>query len=398
MNKLFSVALLFFISVQCIAQNIDPKKLDDEISNLNDVHKYEVAIIMLEDILLDSKSSSYDKYNAYLQKYLTYKRLYNYSEAENNLNLALAEGLKSQHKEEVKSRVLIEKIFINFDLQQFDQVEKLIATVSENDLKYIISETRAFYMAVVASLKVRKKDYHSAEVILLDAVKMLENENPKHLPNIYRKLVDLYDKLNNPKKAIEAYEMGLFYANKYQIDIYKIIMYETITKYYTEHEDYKNALIAQKKVSEARSKYNAANKSGSLTILEKQLLQQRKNYELQNNNIVISFLVIVSVILIILIIVLLKLYKVNKSQGVLIEKENYRMRAELKNITEKGDEGSELSLHKLSSRQLEIINLVKQGKTNKEIGALLFISENTVKYHLKIIYDILDIEHRSELK
>jgi hypothetical protein len=29
---------------------------------------------------------------------------------------------------------------------------------------------------------------------------------------------------------------------------------------------------------------------------------------------------------------------------------------------------------------------------------LLFISENTIKYHLKIIYEILDIEHRFEIK
>ena len=37
------------------------------------------------------------------------------------------------------------------------------------------------------------------------------------------------------------------------------------------------------------------------------------------------------------------------------------------------------------------------GKTNKEIGVELFISENTVKYHLKIIYEALNITNRSKL-
>ena len=44
-----------------------------------------------------------------------------------------------------------------------------------------------------------------------------------------------------------------------------------------------------------------------------------------------------------------------------------------------------------------IIQLVQSGKNNKEIAADLFISENTVKYHLKTIYTILEIKHRNEL-
>jgi len=55
------------------------------------------------------------------------------------------------------------------------------------------------------------------------------------------------------------------------------------------------------------------------------------------------------------------------------------------------------NLERLSDRQFEIINLVKQGKTNKEIGNILFISENTVKYHLKNIYDTLSVTRRIEL-
>lgn len=53
--------------------------------------------------------------------------------------------------------------------------------------------------------------------------------------------------------------------------------------------------------------------------------------------------------------------------------------------------------YNLSSRQMEIINLVKQEKKNKEIGAELYISENTVKYHLKTIYNTLEIKNRMDL-
>ncbi len=86
----------------------------------------------------------------------------------------------------------------------------------------------------------------------------------------------------------------------------------------------------------------------------------------------------------------------------MVEKDNMRMRIELKKLTETVDEKGKnelgLKMQSLTARQLEIVELVRKGKTNKEIGLELFISENTVKYHLKAIYEILDIENRFELK
>src|SRR5271156_3517366 len=38
---------------------------------------------------------------------------------------------------------------------------------------------------------------------------------------------------------------------------------------------------------------------------------------------------------------------------------------------------------KLSERELQVLGLISQGKSNKEIAGLLFISEDTVKMHVK---------------
>lgn len=49
----------------------------------------------------------------------------------------------------------------------------------------------------------------------------------------------------------------------------------------------------------------------------------------------------------------------------------------------------------LSPREIEVLRLIAAGKTNKEIGAALFISEGTVKTHVVSIYGKLGVEDRT---
>ena len=49
----------------------------------------------------------------------------------------------------------------------------------------------------------------------------------------------------------------------------------------------------------------------------------------------------------------------------------------------------------VSERELEVLRLVAQGNTNKEIAAELFISEATVKTHLLHVYEKLEANDRA---
>jgi DNA-binding NarL/FixJ family response regulator len=51
----------------------------------------------------------------------------------------------------------------------------------------------------------------------------------------------------------------------------------------------------------------------------------------------------------------------------------------------------------LSERQREIISLIADGLTNREIANTLIITENTVKVHLRNILDKLDLRNRQQL-
>ena len=51
----------------------------------------------------------------------------------------------------------------------------------------------------------------------------------------------------------------------------------------------------------------------------------------------------------------------------------------------------------LSKREQEIAELVSQGLTNKQIAERAFVSENTVKQHLKRVFSKTDVRNRAEL-
>lgn len=51
----------------------------------------------------------------------------------------------------------------------------------------------------------------------------------------------------------------------------------------------------------------------------------------------------------------------------------------------------------LTDRETEVLRLVADGRGNKEIAAELFITESTVKYHLRNILDKLHLENRFQV-
>ena len=55
-----------------------------------------------------------------------------------------------------------------------------------------------------------------------------------------------------------------------------------------------------------------------------------------------------------------------------------------------------LELPRLTDRELEILKLVARGRLNREIANDLFISENTVRNHIRNILDKLQMHSRME--
>ena len=61
-----------------------------------------------------------------------------------------------------------------------------------------------------------------------------------------------------------------------------------------------------------------------------------------------------------------------------------------------GLSGEELATAALSPRERSIIELIGQGRSNKEIARLLGISPETVKSHVKNMFSKLGVERRAQ--
>ena len=61
-----------------------------------------------------------------------------------------------------------------------------------------------------------------------------------------------------------------------------------------------------------------------------------------------------------------------------------------------GEDPVPQALHTLTEREVEVLKLVARGMANRDIAKELFISENTVKNHVRNILEKLQLHSRME--
>ena len=74
-----------------------------------------------------------------------------------------------------------------------------------------------------------------------------------------------------------------------------------------------------------------------------------------------------------------------------------RARRELAATGETARKRTDETRDELTAQEAQIARLARDGRTNPEIGAELFISPRTVEYHLRKVFTKLDISSRQEL-
>ena len=199
-----------------------------------------------------------------------------------------------------------------------------------------------------------------------------------------------------------AFKTGLSIAKKYKKIKYELYLYEVLKKTYQKNNDYNNAFIIQKKFDSIGLIYNSTENNAKLEILEQNITNEKHALKLKNIKYEKYLLYLFILLLTITAVFIAKLYFVNKKFRNLAERENERIYRDIEQLTKeldnKGNSKFVESKYNLTERQIAIIGFIRQGLSNKKIASQLFISENTIKYHLKTIYTILNVNNRTEIK
>lgn len=398
-KQLFFV--LFCLSCLCFSQSAGVKKLSEEVGKLNRLYKYEAATRLISDFVENKENSHYEKAHAYLLKSYIYKRLFDYEETLKCLDMAEEEGRKSNRSEEIHMLVTAEKSYAYFDTQQYEKAKSYMDELKANQYHHLKSEDIAFVIMQEGQLFMFDGEYAKAEKSFDEAILLMKKFDSSNLPVVYGKKLELYNKMGLSAQRDEAFRLGLASARDNKILKYQIYMHEVMAGQYEYNRDYKNAFFQNQIIDSLSQIYDAEEHSTKLKLYEKEMETQKKEYELETERKTRYFLAILSVVLLILFIISIKLGSTHRQKRILLEKESERMYNELQLLTQKLNEGEtiehKLAQYNLSERHQEIIRLIHQGKTNKEIANALFISENTVKYHLKTIYETLNIDNRNKL-
>ena len=73
-----------------------------------------------------------------------------------------------------------------------------------------------------------------------------------------------------------------------------------------------------------------------------------------------------------------------------------KLLTEFSNLSKRAEAKQGVPTPRLTGRELEVLRLVAQGMSNKEIASELYISENTVKNHVRNILEKLHLHSRME--
>ncbi|MGG5508019.1 MULTISPECIES: LuxR C-terminal-related transcriptional regulator [unclassified Myroides] len=401
--KIWITLFIGIWSVMVVGKTPETLGLEKEIAALSRKEEYEVAIEKLQWIVLDFTSSNAVKAEAFFLKHEIYSKIGIYTEAESNLKWFLQHAVKDTQRAEIsEGRYQLFAAILRY--KQYDNQKAIAAIEAIRAYSSAYSSTEyALYLFLEGLYKIEvEQSYSSALIDLEGSIELLKQEKSDYLPMVYKEQLRLYILLKNHEKAVESYERGLKYAKELKVTTEALELYRLLANYYQTIGLNRESLALSDSVLVTGTTYNSSHLGSKLYFVEKEVLNHSQTVEQQKSKTITNILLgSVSIVCLLLGLSFVS-YRKNRKKKLLIELENRELKTNYSSLKQeqkqeyiKEQEKDENPI--LTERQATILSLVKEGKTNKEIAVLLCISENTVKYHLKIIYSLLKVKGRSDL-
>ncbi|WP_430612505.1 response regulator transcription factor [Flavobacterium sp. JP2137] len=396
--------LFFFFHFALVSQLSHATNIKEQAQQYAVQLKFDKSILLLHPIIASSHSSDLEKYEAYYEKYQIYKLLYNYSEAVYNLDLARKYGIKTALKNQLIIRHELELLLVACEKTDYvliaESADKIHAIkkkpLQERDFAILI------FLEAIVLMEQKQTDLERAQTLLDQSIDLLKIHEPQYLPIVFRTKIRLHILLDQGQKVWESYLQGIQYAKQFNRVTYSIDLHRSMSDYQKSIGNFKKSIELSKVILESVTLYNPTRIGSELKYLENDLKEKHSKLVLETRRQKTYVIILIVVSLASIIVILIMVLRKRRKKIACIEQQNVDLRLNLENLfnaeTSDDQTNKENSYsYTLTNRQKEIIELVKKNKSNKQIAKELFISENTVKYHLKIIYELLNVHKRTDL-
>ncbi len=339
-----------------------------------------------------------------------------------------AEKSIEYHKKALRIRRIIkDTINVGYSLNNIGVVFTEILKDVDSALVYytmahnIFKGTEALWESATVSanighIYVDLKQYDEAEKYfnysfkIFDSIKIVQGK-----AELLRSFGQLYFAKGEDQRAIESLNESLKLNEKAENKKEILEINRILSKIYISRSDYASAISTmqtvtelsdsllniekQKAIADIETKYQVKEKNKTIEVLR--LEEQLHIKQIRNQTVLIGSLSVIFVLLIIVYNFKTRQNKLNQKQ-LRLELQNYLLRIDemQTEIDEKGDcnkfSEEKLKEFDLSERETEVLKLIAQGFKNIEIADKLFVSQNTIKTHIKNIYVKLDVKNRVE--
>lgn len=310
--------------------------------------------------------------------------------------------------------------------KQFDSAQKYLSLTLELSKK-LYGDNLGIKYNIAGHYFYYRKNYPKALEYFQKALEDTRRRNiERYAANSEIMMGKIYMHDGNNDRALNHIQAGLNLAKKIHSKENIVLGYDALIDLYSHTGDYKKALEYAKLKEVWKNNLLNNQTKQSIHVLEvlhkmkekdKKLtslaLQQKKLEQKAKFSFYLWLITLISSVLGIALIVVfyklrqkkieLELEEKNQQILSLIRKEQIESKKNqpLKMNTESSEEEDAcnkfLAHEELTNREKEILQLICQGKNNKEIARELYISLNTVKTHIRHIYDKLNVKNRLDL-
>ena len=401
----FLFLFFFLITVFLNAKGLDLHSLEEEIIQYNRAGKHNISQKKLSDLLIGGDLSKEDQANVLFLMATTYRSVNDYMTCISYLDKTKAIVKDLPQDNVLKMKLDYEYAFVYFDNNDYKKSADAMKRIDEEDYVNPFPEDNAYILMQQGYLLLVDHNYEEAEKKYFQALKIMKMSSPCNLPIVYTKMMNLYGKRKNILKAEKIYRENFRICDSCNVLKYKILAASEMEKIYKANHLFGKAYLIGSKLDSLRRLENQDIKIYEMHLVDKAYVEKEQIAKEASDIWKGSAILVILIVLLFLTVS----YFYKKTRRIKRDKE--RLREEISQIKEELDAYSQSASEEkfvpsnadlfpnydqLTNRQKELVELLSQGLSNKEIAEKLFITENTVKYHTKNIYNVLNIKDRKD--